>query len=49
VITLNDARKIIAAAEQKAKELGQPMNIAIAMPVQPHCPRTHGRGLGRQH
>jgi uncharacterized protein GlcG (DUF336 family) len=30
VITLNDARKIIAAAEQKAKELGQPMNIAIA-------------------
>ena len=30
MITLNDARKIIAAAEQKAKELGQPMNIAIA-------------------
>ena len=30
MITLNDAREIIAAAEQKAKELGQPMNIAIA-------------------
>ena len=30
MITLNEARKIIAAAEQKAKELGQPMNIAIA-------------------
>ena len=30
MITLNDARETIAAAEQKAKELGQPMNIAIA-------------------
>ena len=30
MITLNDARKIIAAAEQKAQEIGQPMNIAVA-------------------
>jgi uncharacterized protein GlcG (DUF336 family) len=30
MITLNDARKIIAAAEEKAQEIGQPMNIAVA-------------------
>jgi uncharacterized protein GlcG (DUF336 family) len=30
VITLNDAREIIAAAEVKAIEIGQPMNIAVA-------------------
>ena len=30
MITLEDARKTIAVAEKKAKELGQPMNIAIA-------------------
>ena len=30
MITLNDARKIIAAAEAKAQEIGQPMNIAVA-------------------
>jgi uncharacterized protein GlcG (DUF336 family) len=30
MVTLEDARKIIAAAERKAKELGQPMNIAVA-------------------
>ena len=30
MVTLEDARRIIAAAERKAKELGQPMNIAIA-------------------
>ena len=28
MITLNDARRAIAAAEDKARELGQPMNIA---------------------
>lgn len=28
-ITLEDARKIIAAAEKKAGEIGQPMNIAV--------------------
>jgi uncharacterized protein GlcG (DUF336 family) len=30
MITLNDARAIIAAAEKKAEEIGQPMNIAVA-------------------
>ena len=30
MITLKDARKIIAAAEGKAAEIGQPMNIAVA-------------------
>jgi uncharacterized protein GlcG (DUF336 family) len=30
VITLNDARRIIAAAEAKATSIGQPMNIAVA-------------------
>ena len=30
MVTLADARRVIAAAERKAGELGQPMNIAIA-------------------
>lgn len=30
MITLDIARKIIAAAEAKAAEIGQPMNIAVA-------------------
>lgn len=30
MIQLEDARRIIAAAEKKAKEIGQPMNIAVA-------------------
>lgn len=30
MVTLKDARKVIAAAERKALELGQPMNIAVA-------------------
>ena len=29
MITLADARRVIAAAEQKAQEIGQPMNIAV--------------------
>src|SRR3954449_6647208 len=29
MITLNDARRVIAAAEKKAQEIGQPMNIAV--------------------
>lgn len=28
-ITLADARRVIAAAERKAEEIGQPMNIAV--------------------
>jgi uncharacterized protein GlcG (DUF336 family) len=30
MITLNDARRVIDAAEKKAGEIGQPMNIAVA-------------------
>ncbi len=30
MVTLEDARKVIAAAESKAAEIGQPMNIAVA-------------------
>jgi uncharacterized protein GlcG (DUF336 family) len=30
MVKLEDARRIIAAAEKKAKEIGQPMNIAVA-------------------
>ncbi len=30
MVTLADARRVIAAAEQKAEQIGQPMNIAVA-------------------
>jgi uncharacterized protein GlcG (DUF336 family) len=30
MITLADARRVIAAAEKKAAEIGQPMNVAVA-------------------
>jgi uncharacterized protein GlcG (DUF336 family) len=30
LVSLDDARRVIAAAEQKAIEIGQPMNIAVA-------------------
>lgn len=30
MITLNQAKQVIAAAEQKAAEIGQPQNIAVA-------------------
>jgi uncharacterized protein GlcG (DUF336 family) len=30
MVTLEDARNVIAAAEKKAKEIRQPMNIAVA-------------------
>jgi uncharacterized protein GlcG (DUF336 family) len=29
MVTLSDAKRIITAAEQKAEEIGQPMNIAV--------------------
>ena len=29
-VKLEDARRVISAAEKKAKEMGQPMNIAVA-------------------
>ena len=30
LVTLNDARRVIAAAEARAEEMNQPMNIAVA-------------------
>jgi len=30
MITLEDARRVIAAAEKKSQQIGQPMNIAVA-------------------
>jgi uncharacterized protein GlcG (DUF336 family) len=30
MVTLEDARRVIAAAEKKAAEIGQPMNIAVS-------------------
>jgi uncharacterized protein GlcG (DUF336 family) len=30
MVTLADARRVIAAAEKKAAEIGQPMNIAVS-------------------
>src|SRR3954467_670572 len=30
MVSLSDARRVIAAAEKKAAEIGQPMNIAVA-------------------
>ena len=30
VMEVDDARRVISAAERKAKEIGQPMNIAVA-------------------
>jgi uncharacterized protein GlcG (DUF336 family) len=30
MVTLSDARRVISAAEKKAAEIGQPMNIAVA-------------------
>lgn len=30
MVTLEDARRVITAAEKKAAEIGQPMNIAVA-------------------
>lgn len=29
MITLEDARRVIAAAQKKAQEIGQPMNVAV--------------------
>ena len=30
MVTLEDASRVIAAAEKKAKQIGQPMNLAVA-------------------
>ena len=29
MVSLEDARRVIAAAEKKSKEIGQPMNVAV--------------------
>src|SRR2546428_12232404 len=29
MVTLNDAKRVVAAAEKQAEEIGQPMNIAV--------------------
>ena len=29
MITLEDARRVVSAAEEKAREMGQPMNVAV--------------------
>ena len=29
-VRIEDARRVISAAEKKAREIGQPMNIAVA-------------------
>jgi uncharacterized protein GlcG (DUF336 family) len=47
VVTLKDARRIIEAAESKATELGQPMNIAVADGGGNLI--AHVRGLAWQH
>ncbi len=47
-MTLADARRVIAAAEKKAAEIGQPMNIAVADEggnIQAHV-RMDGAWLG---
>ena len=49
-VKLEDARRVISAAEKKAREIGQPMNIAVADEggniVAPH---SHGQRLDWKH
>ncbi len=50
MVTLEDARKILSAAEKKATELRQPMNIAVADGggnLVAHI--AHGRRVARQY
>ncbi len=47
-ITLEDARRVIAAAEKKAEEIGQPMDIAVVDAggnLKSHV-RMHGANIG---
>ncbi len=49
-IKLEDARRITAAAEKKANEIGQPMNIAVAdRGGKPGVACPHGWRMARQH
>ena len=44
-VKLEDARRVISAAEKKAREIGQPMNIAVADEggnIVAHVWTTHG-------
>ncbi len=50
MVTLADARRVIAAAEKKAAEIGQPMNIAVADGGgNIVCSCSHGQRLDRQY
>jgi len=50
MVTLSDARKVIAAAEKKAAAIGQPMNIAVADGGGNLVAHVRiGRGLDRKH
>ena len=49
MLTLNDARRIIAAAETKASEIGQPMNMQLPIRGQSDCSREDGRSLAGQY
>jgi len=42
-VKLEDARRVISAAEKKATEIGQPMNIAVA-DEQDHAVAAAGAG-----
>lgn len=43
MITVKDGRQMIAAAESKAREIGQPMNIAVVdgENIQEKCSDAH--------
>jgi len=41
-VKLEDARRVISAAEKKASEIGQPMNIAVLTRRKHRSPRSHG-------
>ncbi len=43
MITLADARRVIAAAQKKTEQIGQPSNVAaVDSGVQPCRPHAHG-------
>ena len=49
-VKLDDARRVISAAENKAREIGQPMNIAVADERRKHSrPHSYGQRLDWQH
>ena len=49
-VKLEDARRVISAAEKKAREIGQPMNIAVADEGRKHrSARSYGQRMDWQH